>query len=115
MRDRGFANANESNEPAFVLGLRFALARWSFPGAGDCPDFLDPGLILQVPSNRLLQAVTECITWVPAQFLSDLRRIDCIAAVMSGPIRHKGYRPAGDANYPLLQLVEKVADQTNQF
>jgi hypothetical protein len=50
---------------------------------------LQPTLVIDVPSNRLLESLLEIVYRSPAKVALHPRRIDCIAHIMSCPVLHK--------------------------
>jgi len=54
------------------------------------PDPFPPGLVIQIPVDGLLDAGLEGIGRLPAQLVNDPRRVDGVAAVVSGAILDVG-------------------------
>src|SRR5262249_10902730 len=97
--------------PAFPSGFDQAKAMARIDsGAEGFP----PGAVVHVPVHGLLESAVERLGSRPAELAFDLVRVDGVAAVMSGTVRHER-----DQSAPGLrrrhQRVENVADLLNHL
>src|SRR4051812_47617311 len=46
-----------------------------------------PVAVLEIPGRRLREALFERVARRPAELSTDLRRVDCVSAIVAGPIR----------------------------
>lgn len=53
-------------------------------------DVLPPGLVVEVPLDRLAKAAFEVFLWFPAEFTLDLAGVDRVAEVVAGAVGDEG-------------------------
>src|SRR6516165_1672536 len=69
-----------------------------------------PLAVLDVPADRVAQPRLECMARTPAELTPNLRRVDRIAPVMAGAIRHE--RPECPMTRSSgCELIEDIADE----
>lgn len=68
-------------------------------------DRLPPTLVIEIPCDRLFDAIGKSRLWKPSQFVVDLRRINSIAHIMTLAIRY-----ISDKAFRLSQLMADLSD-----
>src|SRR5262249_34191598 len=58
--------------------------------AGVCENGLNPVLVIQIPPNRLTNAVFEAVSRNPAELPLDLCRVNGVTPVVTGPVFDEG-------------------------
>src|SRR5262252_1666023 len=75
-----------------------------------------PAAVLEVPLRGACKAVLERVPRRPPELATDLRRVDRVATIVSGTVRHEGFQVAVAAaaerrvHARRSQLLEDIAD-----
>ena len=72
---------------------------------------LHAGWLSEIPLDRLADAGFKGVRGLPAEFVTHLRRVDRVAAVVAGAVFHEGDQLPGISAELRGELIDEVADE----